>query len=126
MEKYLIEQYDVLEDRYLTSEIGIVDYFRDCGTDYMDCGQGYYSDEANVICKISDRFYNVKIKADIASAKQDVGDRLYWVDYISSVTYEEIGKPQPKDTMEMAYHLIITADQKRVLESFMRENHIEF
>jgi hypothetical protein len=127
LETYLKEQYNVFEDeKYLTSESEIMDYFKDCGSDYLDCGQGYYEDEANVICKISDKFYSVKIKAEIMGAKQDVGDKLYWVDYISMVTYEEIDKPAPKNKVNVTYNLSITEDQKRYLEYTMKENYIEF
>ncbi len=127
MENYLKEEYNVYEDeRYLTNASEITKYFTECGTDFLDCGQGYYEDEASLICKIGENFYNVKIQAEIMSAKQDVGERLYWVDCIKSVTYEEIDKPQPKDKVKVTYNLSITEDQKRHLEWFMKENHIEF
>jgi hypothetical protein len=127
MEKYLVEQYDVFEDsKYLTSENEIADYFKDCGGEFLDCGQGYYEDEKNVICKIGDRFYTVAIHAEIMSAKQDVGDRLYWVDNILGIDFKEIEKPLPKDQATSTYNLTMTEDQKRSLELFMKENHIEF
>lgn len=127
MEKYLKEQYDVFEDEnYLTQESEIVDYFKDCGSDFLDCGQGYYEKEASIICKISDKYYLVEISAEIMGAKQDVGDKLYWVDYISNVTYTEIDKPMPKELFAVAYNLNITKDQKSNLEHFMKENYIEF
>lgn len=127
MEKYLIEQYDVFEDeKYLTSEKEIIDYFKDVGRDYFDCGQGYYQDEVDLICKIGNKFYSVTIQAEIMSAKQDVGDRLYWVDYITDVTYKEIDKPQPKSKQQIQYNMTLTVDQKTKLEAFMKENNIEF
>lgn len=125
MEKYLIEEYAVIEDKnYLLKESDIENYFGDSGNDYFDCGQGYYQDEVDLICKIGDKFYSVNIEAEITSAKQDVGDRLYWVDRISSVTYEEISKPLPKKKKRVQYDLTLTAYQKRILEDFMKENHI--
>lgn len=127
MEKYLIEQYDVIEDKnYLTSEDDIKDYFDDNGRDFLECGQGFYQDEAEAICKVGDKFYEVTIEAEIASAKQDVGDRLYWVDNISNVTYKEIDKPEPLSKEKVQYNLMLTSQQKYALERFMKENYIEF
>jgi hypothetical protein len=127
MEQYLKEQYNVFEDeKWLTNEDEIVGYFKDCGSDFLDCGQGYYDDNTSIICKISEKFYKVKIEAEIMSAKQDVGDRLYWVEDIKDVTYEEIEKPKPKDKISVTYNLSITEDQKRSLEHFMKEYYIEF
>ena len=123
MEQYLIKDYDVIEDkRYLTEESDIETYFRDDGYDLFDCGQGYYQDEATSICKIEDKFYKVKITAEILSSKQDRGDRLYWVESIESVTYEEIEKPKPKDRQYITYKVLVTEHEKDSLEAFMGEN----
>lgn len=127
MEQYLIEQYGVFEDsKYLTEESEIVDYFKDCGSDFLECGQGYFQDEAEIICKIGDKFYTVIINAEVGSAKQDVGDRLYWIDDIANVEFEEIEKPLPKDEVEVTYKLTLTEDQKRNLERFMKGKYIDF
>lgn len=127
MERYLIEQYDVFEDEeWLTSEGDIEEYFDDYGRDLMECGQGFYEDEAEIICKIGDKFYNVTIYAEIASAKQDRGDRLYWVERISKVSYKEIPKPVPIATEEILYSIIVTDEQKELLERFMNENYIKY
>lgn len=126
MEKYLIDQYGVIEDEnWLTHEDEIVEYFKDCGDEYLDCGQGYSQDEAELICKIGDKFYEVCITAEIMSAKQDRGDRLYWVDYISNVTYEEIPKPQPKPKKNFAYSVHVTHEQHDALNRFLKTNNIE-
>ena len=93
----LKEQYNIFEDAYyLTSENDIIPVFSDIGDDYLDCGQGYYTDTKDVIAHIAGKFYKVTVNAEITSAKQDCGDRLYWVDGIKSVTYIEIPKPEPK------------------------------
>lgn len=127
MEQYLIEQYDVYEDKnWLTSEDEIIDTFMDIGQEFLECGQGYYQDEKSTICKIGDKFYQVDIYAEIMSAKQDVGDRLYWVERIEEVEYKEINKPQPKDIEKVTYYLELTESQKTGLEEFMKENHIKF
>jgi hypothetical protein len=74
---------------------------------------------------VEEKFYSVTIHADITSAKQDVGDRLYWVDEISSVTYEEIDKPLPKEKTLVNYSLMLTEEQKRSLEHYISEYKIK-
>jgi|SRR5690625_927836 len=125
MENYLIEQYDVIEDkRWLKDVSDIEDYFEDIARDYMECGQGFYQDEAEFICKIGDKFYEVSVIAEIGSAKQDVGDRLYWIDSINNITYHEIEKPKPKEKFKVQYNLMLTEYQLEELERFMDEQHI--
>lgn len=127
MESYLIEQYDVFEDvKWLTDAKDIEDYFTDNGRDFLDCGQGFYQDEASVICKVGDRFYEVNISAEITSAKQDVGDRLYWVEDITNVTYKEIEKPVPKDVEKTTYTVTLTEEQRRNLEQYMDDNYMRY
>lgn len=127
MEQYLIDQYNVFEDeKWLTDAAEIEKYFEDLGREYLDCGQGYYQDEADVICKIGDKFYEVNIVAEIGSAKQDRGDRLYWVESIDKVTYEEIEKPLPKESETVSYSLRLTKDQRKGLENYLNDNRIEF
>lgn len=126
MDSYLIEEYGVIEDkRGLTKESDIEDYFEDNGRDYFDCGQGYYMEETSVICKIGEKFYEVEIEAEIGSSKQDIGDRLYWVERISNVEYEEISKPTPKRKELYQYNVLLTEEQRLKLEVFLKENHIE-
>jgi len=97
MEQYLKDDYNVIEDtNYLKSESDIKDYFRGLGMEEIDCGQGYYEDSRTWIAKVADEFYEVTAYAEIDSAKQDRGDRLYWVDRISKVEWEKIDKPLPK------------------------------
>jgi hypothetical protein len=127
MEQYLTEEYDVFEDEnYLTNEGQIEEYFMDCGREFFECGQGYYDEEVDLICKIEDKFYVVVIRAEIMSSKQDVGDRLYWVDEIREVTYKEIEKPQPRERVRVGYNLDITEQQQSNLEYFMKQNNIKF
>lgn len=90
-------QYNIIEDKnYLKTENDIIPVFSDIGYDYLDCGQGYCTDTTDIIAYIAGKFYKVTINAEITSAKQDCGDRLYWVDDIKSVTYIEIPEPEPK------------------------------
>lgn len=105
MEQYLKDQYNVREISYLESEEDIVSYFMEDPYDYFDCGQGYYEDEVNIIVKIKDKFYNVKITAAIGSSKQDRGDRLYFVENAESVEYSEIEKPVDKNINKVKYIL---------------------
>lgn len=120
MEDYLVKDYGVVSDStYLKEESDIKDYFMDCGHDMFDCGQGYYEDEATAIIEISGKFYKVEILASIESSKQDRGDRLYFIDEITSVTWEEIPKPAPKDKQEYTYKLILTPDQKIDMDKYL-------
>lgn len=126
MEQYLIDEYSVVEDEnWLTDESQIEEYFRDSGSEYLDCGQGYYQDEAEVICKIGDKFYEVKLEAEILGAKQDIGDKLYWVENIRLVTYQEIEKPQPKEKSIYEYRLALTKEQAYKLEKYLKDNKIK-
>lgn len=126
MESYLKEEYDVIEDKeYLQKESDIVAYFKDEGRDYLDCGQGYFQDEADVLCKIGDKFYSVSIEAEVIGEKQDRGYEIYFVDNISKVSYKEIDKPLPKTKKEVQYNLLLTDYQQKSLESFMKASHIE-
>lgn len=60
MEDYLKEQYDVFEDKkWLTKEEDIGDYFLDNGREHFDCGQGYYQEEVELICKVGEAFYHL-------------------------------------------------------------------
>jgi len=127
MEKYLIEEYNVIEDKdYLKTENDIKEYFNDNAFELFDCGQGYYQDEVDLICKVGNKFYSVSIYAEISSSKQDYGERLYWLEEITDVTYKEIEKPKPKNKNKVQYNLVLTDYQKDKLESFMKENSIKF
>ena len=125
MEDYLKKEYNVYEDlKNLVKESQIEEYFLDY-RDIFDCGQGYYQDEVVEICKIEDNFYSVTIKAEIGSAKQDRGDRLYWVEKIESVTYEKIDKPLPKEKQKVEYSLNLTKHQYEELEKSIDNLGIE-
>ncbi len=125
-EEYLIKEYGVIENvKYLKCEEQIEDYFKDCGYDLFDCGQGYFQDKANVICKIGERFYDVLIIAEQGSAKQDRGDRLYWVESIEKVTWKEIDKPMPKEKLTFSYEFTINQDEKSALDSYLKERNFD-
>lgn len=126
MEKYLEEEYNVYESEYLIKEEEMEEYFERNGSDFFECGQGFYQDNVDFICKIGDKFYIVELKAEILSEKQDVGDRLYWVDQVTFVGYKEIPKPQPKERVNITYTLELNTDQKQALECFFKKNNIDY
>lgn len=127
MEQYLKDEYDVYEDEnWLKNENQIEDYFKDNGRDWLECGQGYYQDEADILCKIEDKFYKVHINAEVLSARQDRGEDLFWVESITSVKYKEVKKPNPKEKMDIKYELNLTKDQKEDLEKCMDKLKIKY
>ncbi len=80
----------ITDEKWLKSIDDIEAYFKDEGSYFLPCGQGYATDEADVFVGIGDKYYRVTIMAEIESAKQDCGDRLYWVEKIDSVTFVEV------------------------------------
>ncbi|MFS0855272.1 hypothetical protein [Paenibacillus taichungensis] len=125
MEQYLIDEYGVIEDtKRLKNESDIEGYFKDCGRDYLDCGQGYYQETAELICKVGDKFYDVVIDAEIESARQDIGDRMYWVDRIDNVEFYEIAKPIKKKVIAYNYILELNEDQYSNLNNYLKEKRI--
>ena len=97
----LQEQYNIFSSlNFLTTEADIIPYIKDIALDYFDCGQGYYEDKKDFIVYIQsdDQYYKVTVTADIMSAKQDRGDRLYWVDGINDMLLAKIDEPALKDT----------------------------
>lgn len=125
-EQYLIDDYSIVESKYLKHELEIEDYFKDCGYEYFECGQGYYESCVDIIVKIGNKFYDVTIDAEIGSAKQDRGDRLYWVESIENVTWEQIEKPLPKPKNYRIDIPKMNVDQYNSVLKFLTENKIEF
>lgn len=126
-EQYLIDDYGVMEDeKYLQHESQFADYFSDF-SELFSCGQGYYNDKITVISKIGNRFFLVNLEAEIDSKKQDVGDRLYWVESVSVKSYQEIEKPLPKTRKDYTLKLIdITEAQYNSIISHIKENKIGY
>lgn len=123
IEHYLIKDYRVIQDvNYLKCEEQIKDYFEDDYHEYFDCGQGYFQDEADVIVKIAKKYYKVKLYADICSAKQDIGDRLYWVENLEKVKYKEIEKPLQKDRKDVKFKVVgVSKEEQLELISFLEK-----
>jgi len=106
----------IIEDtKYLKSVDDIEEYFKDCGHEYFDCGQGYFQDEASEFVKIGSDYFLVTMKADIEGTKQDRGDRLYFVENIRSVTYEPT-------TLE---HISIVLNEHIIRKIMSYQNKIE-
>ena len=123
IEPYLVNEYGVIEDvKGLTSEDDIENYFMDCGSEYFDCGQGYYEDEVELIVKIGYRFFNVHIYAEVWGDKQDHGDKLYYVEKIMSVTHEEIPKPEPKTKQTVILNVTAPEYDIERLISYLNEH----
>ena len=81
---------DLLKVKRLTED-GIIDYYKDCGSEYFDCGEGYHQDDATIYIELdSGKIYEVKMEANCEGNKTDYGDRIYFVEEITSVTFKEV------------------------------------
>ena len=80
----------IKNDDWFESPNDITEFFMDEGKGQFECGQGYYEDTAQVIVDIKGSFYLVTLRAEIGSQKQDMGDRLYWVDEVEEVKWRDI------------------------------------
>ena len=83
---------DLIKVKRLTED-GIVDYYKDMGKEYFDCGEGYYEDASTIYIELdSGKIYEVNMEAECGGNKTDYGDRIYFVDEITSVTFKEVGE----------------------------------
>ena len=81
---------DLIKVKRLTED-GIVDYYKDFGKEYFDCGEGYHQDDATIYIELdSGKIYEVNMEANCEGNKTDYGDRIYFVDEITSVTFKEV------------------------------------
>ena len=81
---------DLIKVKRLTED-GIVDYYKDCGKEYFDCGEGYYEDASTIYIELdSGKIYEVNMEAECEGNKTDYGERIYFVDKITSVTFKEV------------------------------------
>jgi hypothetical protein len=118
---YLYKEHGYTKLEYqLSSPNEIEELFLDVGADFLECGQGFYTEEDTIRIFLDGKSYAVTIKGTIGSQKQDRGDRLYYIDDITSVTYVEIPTPEPKERKNYPLNDLInvTEDQyKQVLQS---------
>lgn len=71
---------DLIKVKRLTED-EIVYYYKDCGREYFDCGEGYYQDDATIYIELdSGKIYEVNMEANCEGNKTDYGDRIYFVD----------------------------------------------
>ena len=83
---------DLIKVKRLTED-DIVDYYKDMGKEYFDCGEGYYEDASTIYVELdSGKIYEVNMEAECVGNKTDYGDRIYFVDKITSVTFKEVGE----------------------------------
>lgn len=127
IDQYLIDDYDVIQDpKYLKCEEQIEEYFMDCGKEFLEADQDGAQDEAEVIIKIAQKYYNVTIKAEIGRECCDNCADVYYIEKIESVEWEEIEKPLPKDKIKFTYSFELNKDHKNFLDNFLRENNFKF
>jgi len=127
LEDYLEEQYNVIMDtKWLKDVSQLENYFNDYINDDFECGQGYCEGEKDYIVLINNKYYSVHVAAEIGSAKQDRGDRLYWVEGLESITYEEIPKPikKQKEVYTYKFSVEILPEEKEKLDKFL-SNYIK-
>lgn len=128
IDDYLVFQYDMILDEVgLKHTSQIEGYFKsNDSNEYFECGQGYSQNEAIKLVFIDGKYYKVTITADIGSSKQDRGDRLYWVERIEDVTYEEIEKPLEKEREVIVYSLSLYEDEISIIEEYFKDNSIPY
>ena len=121
MHDYLYNEHSYTKLEYdLESPDEIEELFLDVGADFLDCGQGFYTEKDTIHIFLNGKSYAVTITGTIGSQKQDRGDRLYYIDDIESVTYVEIPTPEPKERKNYSLDDLVnvTEDQyKQVLQS---------
>ena len=75
----------------------------DYGYDLIEQNTTDYYTEAECTIKIKDKYYDVTVYYDMVGSWQDVGDKLYTIDEITKVTYEEISE----ESIVMRFNRII-------------------
>jgi len=107
---------EIVENKWITQPHDIAAYFMDMGNDYLPCGQGYYTDEASVAVKIDEDYFIVQIQGEQCSSKQDRGDRLYWIEEITSVTFKPTTKKVIADAKNIEIYSQITKLEAKIIE----------
>lgn len=75
------------------TEDDIIEYFKDTGREWFDCGEGYYQEEATLYAQLdSGNIYEINMEAICEGNKTDYGDRIYFVDEITKVTFKEVSE----------------------------------
>lgn len=92
----------------------------------FDCGQGYYTDECELLVKMDNNFYSLFFCGEIGSKKMDVGDRVYYIEwdtiFLSSVT--KLEKPIKPIPFDVKLNFTLTKEQYNSLLHFCKTNNI--
>lgn len=136
MENYLKEDYGVVnleEDQYFhiegndSIEESIGKFVKEYACELFDCGQGYYEESADELMYYNGQLYNAHVVAEIMSAKQDRGDRLYWVEGIKSIEVEAIEMLEPKEKQNLRLDLLdISKDQFNQVRNMLSDLGVEY
>jgi len=105
----------ITDEEYLKTEADIKAFFEEEYHDHFDCGQGYYEEQVSlIVMTIDEKFWVVTLIAEIYSAKQDCGDKLYWVESLESVESEEITPKEAQDKINCDIDSIISECQENI------------
>ncbi len=79
------------KDYTLENKEQIEEYFKDSGYNlFYDADPYDYETERTTILKIKDKYYRITIEVTMIGERQDVGEKIYHIDSIDSVTYKEV------------------------------------
>lgn len=125
MHDYLYKEHCYTQLEYdLASPDEIRDHFIDIGREFLECGQGFFQEEATIKIFIDGKSYAVTITGSISSQKQDRGDRLYYVEDITLVTVIEISTPEPKERKNYSLPALIAATEDQYRNVLVAINNI--
>lgn len=127
-EPYLVEDFGVIEFEDLKHHTQICDWFDsvESSAKYFHCGKGYCDDTAKLFLKIGDKFYDVNITAEIVGQRQDIGEKIYWVESILTVSYEEVEKPLPLERRLTVIYVECTKDKMVQIEAFIESINVKY
>lgn len=108
-----VKKEDQVDIQSFSSEKEAREFYEDEYHEFFDCGQGYFQNEAIVECFIENCFFKVTLLAEIWSSKQDIGDRLYWVENLDSITfYPQDFKEYKKELQKKKENIIKEKEQE--------------
>lgn len=125
-EKYLFEDYSLIEHTFLLKSEGDIKEFFEDNEELLGDREDGYSSKARFLCKIGEKFYYVTVEANnVSGAKQDVGQRLYECE-ITNITWEETEKPLPKPRKTVVIEIRATESWINYLESWLKDEEYDF
>ena len=77
---------------YIKEESDIVASFKEDGYELFEQNTTHYSDSESCIIKLKNKeqYYKVTVNVTMVGSWQDVGDKLYTIESIDSVIFEEV------------------------------------